>query len=222
MSVIIVKIFATALTLSQILVQPNSVRTSFDAAHDKGEVTQILREGCAHMRRAFDIEDINLDELIATAIDDPQAVSGDMKVLQGLSFADLHAGYREFCQNKQVDSSPVNLGQVIEYYNSALADLPDATTLKDLKLPGASVILDQQGGRFAEVYEPDHRRMWITLSEIPEPVQQAFVAAEDKRFYQHKGVDERSVIRAFVGNLARSGRPAGGSTITQQVAKTCW
>lgn len=216
---IIVKIFATALTLSQILVQPDSVRTSFDAAHDKGEVTQILREGCAHMRRAFDIEDINLDELIATAIDDPQAVSGDMKVLQGLSFADLHAGYREFCQNKQVDSSPVNLGQVIEYYNSALANLPDATTLKGLKLPGASVILDQQGGRFAEVYEPDHRRMWITLSEIPEPVQQAFVAAEDKRFYQHKGVDERSVIRAFVGNLARSGRPAGGSTITQQVAK---
>src|SRR5207244_10350573 len=45
------------------------------------------------------------------------------------------------------------------------------------------------------------------------------VAAEDKRFYQHKGIDERALIRAFIGNLAQSGRPQGGSTITQQVIK---
>jgi penicillin-binding protein 1A len=45
------------------------------------------------------------------------------------------------------------------------------------------------------------------------------VAAEDKRFFQHKGIDERGMIRAFVGNLAQPGRPQGGSTITQQVVK---
>ena len=50
-------------------------------------------------------------------------------------------------------------------------------------------------------------------------MQQAFVSAEDKRFHQHKGIDERGVIRAFMGNMANPGRPAGGSTITQQVAK---
>ena len=50
-------------------------------------------------------------------------------------------------------------------------------------------------------------------------MQQAFVAAEDKRFYQHKGIDERGLIRAFITNLAEPGRPQGGSTITQQVAK---
>ena len=50
-------------------------------------------------------------------------------------------------------------------------------------------------------------------------MQKAFVAAEDKRFYQHKGIDERGLIRAFIGNLAEPGRPQGGSTITQQVAK---
>ena len=50
-------------------------------------------------------------------------------------------------------------------------------------------------------------------------MQKAFIAAEDKRFYQHHGVDERGLIRAFVGNLASSGRPQGGSTITQQVVK---
>ena len=50
-------------------------------------------------------------------------------------------------------------------------------------------------------------------------MQKAFIAAEDKRFYQHKGIDERGMIRAFIGNLAAPGRPQGGSTITQQVAK---
>src|SRR5262249_44794433 len=54
---------------------------------------------------------------------------------------------------------------------------------------------------------------------IPQPVQKAFLAAEDKRFYEHKGIDERGLIRAFIGNLAQSGRPQGGSTITQQIVK---
>jgi len=219
MSAILVKIFATALTLSQVLVDPDSVKTSFDPVQDQAEVGEILRQGCTHMRRAFDIEDINLDDLIATAMDDPQAVTGDLKILQGLSFNDLHASYRLFCKNETVEPSPVDLGEVITYYNNAVADLPDAGQLKGLRLPGVSVVLDGSGRRFAEVYEPDHRRIWVPLSEIPKSVQQAFVSAEDKSFYQHEGVDERGVVRAFVSNLANPGRPAGGSTITQQVAK---
>jgi penicillin-binding protein 1A len=69
------------------------------------------------------------------------------------------------------------------------------------------------------VFEENQRRVWVPLAEIPEHVQKAFLAAEDKRFYQHKGIDERGLIRAFIGNLASSGRPQGGSTITQQVVK---
>ncbi len=59
----------------------------------------------------------------------------------------------------------------------------------------------------------------MPLAAIPEHVRRAFVAAEDKRFFEHRGVDERGVVRAFVGNLMQPGRPQGGSTITQQVAK---
>jgi membrane carboxypeptidase/penicillin-binding protein len=59
----------------------------------------------------------------------------------------------------------------------------------------------------------------VAVADIPEHVQKAFIAAEDRRFYQHKGIDERGLIRAFVENLARSGRPQGGSTITQQIVK---
>jgi penicillin-binding protein 1A len=219
MNPILIKLFATALTLSQVTTRPDAIRTEFDAVRDKGEVTRILRDGCAHMRKAFDIEDINLDELIATAMEDPQAVAGNTKILQGLDLRDLHGAYREFCKNETVTPSSADLSEVIAYYNKAVADLPDHAKLKGSKLPGVSLILDGRGERFSELYDPDHRRLFVPLADIPEPVQRAFVAAEDKRFFQHKGLDERGVIRAFIGNLAKPGRPQGGSTISQQLAK---
>src|SRR5262249_57639197 len=49
--------------------------------------------------------------------------------------------------------------------------------------------------------------------------EKALGAAEGKRFYQPKGIDERGLIRGFIGNLASSGRPQGGSTIAQQIVK---
>src|ERR1700730_1727834 len=79
-------------------------------------------------------------------------------------------------------------------------------------------VIDGKGERFADLSE-SNRRIWVPLNDIPLHVQKAFLAAEDKRFYEHKGVDERGLIRAMIANLARSGRPQGGSTITQQVVK---
>ena len=74
MEALLVKIFATALALSQVTTAPDAVQTRFDRTRDQPRVAQLLQAGCAHMRKAFDIEDINLDELIATALDDPQSV----------------------------------------------------------------------------------------------------------------------------------------------------
>ena len=218
METILVKIFATALALSQVTTTPDTVKTQFDRVRDQEQVAQLLHAGCTHMRKAFDIEDINLEDLIATALDDPQAV-GENKVFRGINFSDLQMAYREFCKNEKVVVLTVDLGDVIDFYNKATADLPDHTKLKGLKLPGASVVLDRKGERFAEVFEENQRRVWVPLADIPEQVQKAFLAAEDKRFYQHKGIDERGLIRAFIGNLASSGRPQGGSTITQQIVK---
>ncbi len=219
MNPILIKVFATALALSQVTTRPEAIKTRFDPVADRAEVVELLRAGCAHMRKVFDIEELNLDELIATAMDDPKALTGDIKAFRGINFADLHTAYREFCKNEKVDNSPVDLGEVVAFYNKAVADLPDHARLKGLMLPGASVLFDQKGERFAELFEPDQRRIPVPLSDIPEPVQKAFVAAEDKRFFTHKGIDERGLIRAFIGNLAQPTRPQGGSTITQQVAK---
>ncbi|RAI43481.1 transglycosylase domain-containing protein [Rhodoplanes roseus] len=219
MDVILVKLLAAFLALSQVAIRPEAIKTEFDRGRDQSEVVQILRDGCAHMRKAFDIESIDIDGLISTALDDPQAFTGEIKAFKGLDFAALPPLYRQLCKNETVANSPADIGAVIDWYNKAVADLPDHRKLKGLKLSGTSTVLDQKGGRFAEVFEPDNRRVFVPLAEIPKHVQEAFVAAEDKRFYQHKGIDERGLIRAMVGNLARPGRPQGGSTITQQVVK---
>ena len=132
---------------------------------------------------------------------------------------DLHRAYRLICKGERGEKSPVDIGDVIEFYNKALADLPDHATLVDLKLPGTTAILDGADQTFAEVYEPANRRISIPLGKVPAHVQSAFISAEDKRFYEHAGVDERGLIRAFLSNLTGSGGLQGGSTITQQVAK---
>src|SRR5262247_561953 len=150
MEALLVQIFATALALSQVTTTPDAVKTQFDRTRDQEQVAQLLRAGCTHMRKAFDIEDINLDELITTALDDPQAV-GESKVFRGINFLDMQTAYRQFCKNEKVPVAAVDLGDVIDFYNKAAADLPDHTKLKGMKLPGASVVLDRKGERFAEV-----------------------------------------------------------------------
>ena len=218
MDSILVKIFATAFTLSEILTQPASVKTHLDPTADQDEVVRVLEDGCSHMRRAFDIETINLDELIATALEDSSAFGANAKAFHGINFADLNKAYHRFCKKELVDQ-PVDLAQVIEFYNAAAADLPDPTTLKFRKLPSMSTVLDGSGHGLGDIFEPRNRRIWVPLSEIPEQLQKATIAAEDRRFFDHHGVDERGIIRAFLGNLGASGRPQGGSSITQQVVK---
>jgi penicillin-binding protein 1A len=220
MNIILVKVLATALAFSQATTRPEAIKAEFDPATDTAEVAQLLQAGCLHMRKSFDIEQINLDDLIATAMDDKGALGEEIKALKGLSFSDLHTVYRQFCKGEAVADSPVDLTEVISFYNESLRDLPDVAKLKGMTLPGMSLVLDGRGERFAEVFTPENRRVWVSISDIPETVRNAFIAAEDKRFLQHKGVDERGLVRAFVGNLAQPGRPQGGSTITQQLAKT--
>jgi penicillin-binding protein 1A len=219
MDAMTVKVFATALALSQVTTQPQAVKTHFESLKDQDEVVQILRNGCSHMKQAFDIESINLDDLIATALDDPKAVGADIKAFHGLNFTDLNTAYHQFCKDEPITNPVVDMQQVIDFFNGAAADLPDQNVLKGKKLPSMSTVLDGSGGEFADVFEAGNRRIWVPLTSVPDFVQKAFVAAEDRRFFTHHGVDERGIIRAFIGNLADPGRPQGGSTITQQVVK---
>src|SRR5262249_16385320 len=157
MDVVLIKIFATALAFSQVS-SPATVKTQFDPVDDQGKVVELLRGGCAQMRKAFDIEDVNLDDLISTAMEDAHPIASGQPAFRGLDAKDLHTAYRQFCKNETVDKSPVDLAAVIEFYNRPLADLPNHERLKGMKLPGSSIVVDQKGTQFAEIYEPSNRR----------------------------------------------------------------
>ncbi len=90
MSPILIKIFATALALGQVTTGPDAVKTGVRSGPGPGRGGAAARDGCAQMRKSFDIEDINLDELIETAMKDPQALTGEIKAFKGLNFSDLH------------------------------------------------------------------------------------------------------------------------------------
>lgn len=210
---LLAKVFATALVFSQVATTPNDLKTSFDETQDQSGVEELLRAGCAHMRKAFDVEAFNLDDLVETAMEDVDSLSADQAVFRGLNIKQLHLAYRQFCTKEPVQSDSVDLKEVIRFYNKTLASLPMSIDLADLKPPGMTTVLDLEGQPFLQ------RRSWIAIDQIPLHVQQAFIAAEDKRFYEHKGIDESGLVRAFIANLAAPGRLQGGSTITQQVVK---
>ncbi len=99
-----------------------------------------------------------------------------------------------------------------------LRDLPDVETLADYRPALTSTVLDRNGTPIGEFFE--ERRRLVTLDEVPEVVIQAFLAAEDDTFYQHRGVDYMSIARAASAVvLAGGSKVQGGSTITQQMVK---
>lgn len=102
------------------------------------------------------------------------------------------------------------------YYFSK--DLPSITNLEDYQPPVVTTFYSDDGRKIAEFFE--HRRIVIPISEMPEHLLNAFVATEDARFYQHDGIDFYSIIRAFIKNFKAGTIVQGGSTITQQVAKS--
>ncbi len=120
METLFVKIFATALAFSQVTVTPNAVKTEFNRDRDQKEVAELLQAGCTHMIEAFQIENINLDDLIETAMDDPRAFGGEDKEFRGINFADLQTAYRQFCKHQEVERPVVDLGEVIDYYRSCI------------------------------------------------------------------------------------------------------
>ena len=98
--------------------------------------------------------------------------------------------------------------------------LPDYQQLANYEPPVMTRVHAGDGQLIAEYAR--ERRLFVPIGVIPKRVVRAFLSAEDKNFYSHKGIDPLSVVRAVVvnvRNIISSRRPVGASTITQQVAK---
>ncbi|HKV08678.1 MAG TPA: biosynthetic peptidoglycan transglycosylase, partial [Thermoanaerobaculia bacterium] len=94
---------------------------------------------------------------------------------------------------------------------------PNVDTLAAFQPGGAPVLLDRNGEVFADL-TPVERKV-VPLFSLPSHVAQAFLAVEDKRFYEHQGIDWHRVGGAVVANLRSGGFEQGFSTITMQLAR---
>jgi len=96
-------------------------------------------------------------------------------------------------------------------------NLPSVDQLRDYEPPLPTMVRDAEG-------KPVHsyareRRVQLEYSEYPQLLVRAYLAAEDRTFFSHGGIDYPGIVSAIITNLSNSGRPIGASTITQQVAK---
>lgn len=101
-----------------------------------------------------------------------------------------------------------------------LDNAPDIDSASVIPRGYKSVIKDAEGNKTAELITAGSNRIWVDIEQIPEHVQQAFVAIEDQRFYEHNGIDLKGMLRAGVRAIASGFKKTeGASTITQQLLK---
>jgi penicillin-binding protein 1A len=106
---------------------------------------------------------------------------------------------------------------LVGLYYWASSDLPSFRKITDYRPPLVTTIYTRDNKVLGYLYS--EKRFLVTLSEMPEFLPKAFLAAEDSTFYQHEGVDISAIVRAMIKNLQRGGIKQGGSTITQQIIK---
>ncbi|MDF2874561.1 MAG: pbpF [Sporomusa sp.] len=99
----------------------------------------------------------------------------------------------------------------------AFLGLPGTDSLNNLNLVAATQVFDINGQLISKLFEEN--RIVVTINNMSPYVQQAIIANEDTRFYNHIGIDPIGIIRAIVVNIRQGSLVEGGSTITQQLAK---
>jgi len=102
-------------------------------------------------------------------------------------------------------------------YYYLMPSLPSAETLREVELQTPLRVYTRDGRLIAQLGEK--RRTPVVYSEVPEVLIQAFLAAEDDRFFEHPGYDYQGITRAAINLLRTGSRSQGGSTITQQLAR---
>lgn len=109
-------------------------------------------------------------------------------------------------------------GALAGAYFVTAATLPRVETLADYRPPIVTRVYSDDGRVVAEFAR--ERRIVVPMQKVPRQLINAFVSAEDSKFFQHKGIDLISIGRAALKNVMAGGIVQGGSTITQQVAKS--
>ncbi|MGE1062660.1 penicillin-binding protein 1A [Megasphaera paucivorans] len=113
----------------------------------------------------------------------------------------------------------VSAGLGFGYIFAAYQSLPPVSN--NMRPAASSQVFDIHG-RLITTLHSDQNRIPIDINKVPQNLQNAFIAAEDNRFYDHIGIDPRGIFRAIWANVTHHGIAQGGSTITQQLAKNAF
>ncbi|WP_209124254.1 transglycosylase domain-containing protein [Alkalihalobacillus sp. BA299] len=90
--------------------------------------------------------------------------------------------------------------------------------IKEIHLSTNSYVYDRHGNLISEIYQAENRK-YLPFEKIPQTVIDAFIATEDRRFFDHKGYDPSAILRAFLTNLKHNSIEEGASTVTQQLVR---
>lgn len=108
----------------------------------------------------------------------------------------------------------------IGIFKGILATAPDIGNIDVTPSGFSTFVYDIEGNQTAKLVSTDSNRIPVTIDMVPEDLQNAFVAIEDSRFYDHNGIDIKGIIRAGVVGIQNGGHfSEGASTITQQLLK---
>lgn len=114
----------------------------------------------------------------------------------------------------------IGLGIIIGYIIYLAQDLPSLDQLENYDPDLVTRIYSADGEILDELFL--EKRIFVSLDQIPNNMKNAVISSEDRRFYNHWGIDSRSIIRAIVVNIISLGYEQGFSSLTQQVARTLY
>jgi penicillin-binding protein 1B len=166
--------------------------------------TTLLYPGQRINRKLFHEKLLNLDYRSVSRLPDKK---GEMQIAPASIDIFLH-DLRTPWQNRQ------GLSARIAFDRDRIQAIKRADNGKDIP------ILELEPEEIMLFFGPEReRRQLVSIQQLPEHLIHAVLAAEDSRFFQHRGVDPRGILRAFIANLRHGAIKQGGSTLTQQLAK---
>lgn len=113
----------------------------------------------------------------------------------------------------------VTAGTGLGIFNGIVASAPKISEISIEPTGFITTICDKDGNEIQTLSDYTSNRIDVSMEQIPKHLQDAFVAIEDERFYQHKGIDIKGMIRALFVNISHGEISEGASTITQQLIK---
>ncbi|MBI3969633.1 MAG: transglycosylase domain-containing protein, partial [Chloroflexi bacterium] len=132
----------------------------------------------------------------------------------------LFMAFVAFMAISSLSTCALGAGTVYGAYDYFARDLPPVDMLERRQVFQSTFIYDRNGTLLYELYDPDGgRRVWTPVTEMPQHLIDATVAAEDPKFWENRGVDPGAIGRAVYNNYVKGGITSGASTLTQQLVK---